>query len=152
MKTKLSTEFDLWKWNPDIEVPMGRWDTAHAQTIGTLGLGPCIGVAVYDPNSSRGYLSHAFGGDITVVKEMLARAKGEVDEVGDLDCWVSGGKIIPSPLKLSEQTRTNTLDLLQATGLNQVETLWVEDRNSCAVMTLDCLAGQCEVTYVNLSR
>ena len=128
---------------------MGQWDMATAQSIGTLGLGPCIGVAVYDPTYLRGYLSHAFADDLSVIETMLAKITDDTDEMINLDCWVSGGEVFPGCEQLCESARTDTLKLLGNIGLreNQTELLWVEDAG-CAIMTLDCLSGQCEVARV----
>lgn len=60
----------------EIKVGIAEWKVAHkpARLI-TLGLGSCVGIALYDPRSSIGGLAHIMLPDSTGFQDISRRAK-----------------------------------------------------------------------------
>lgn len=60
----------------EIKVGIAEWKAAHnpARLI-TLGLGSCVGIALYDPRSSIGGLAHIMLPDSTQFQDVSNRAK-----------------------------------------------------------------------------
>lgn len=146
--------YDPESFNPDIEVNMGEWKrVAGDQVIGTFGLGPCIGLAVYDPSEGVGFMAHTAAMELYTVRAMLDRVAKDGLQPDQLQAWLSGGDIIEfEGGSYYETIREDAHAILIARGLleKNIAMSWVEDEG-LADMTLDCGTGICTISHHDLS-
>ncbi|HLD57612.1 MAG TPA: hypothetical protein VJA47_04855 [archaeon] len=87
-----------------VDVGMGHYEVAEVPIVlSTRGLGPCIGIVIYDKISRRGYLAHSDGLDLTAVRKVVEIAtEGQGKRI--LRAVVSGGsKVDKIPERYSYQ-------------------------------------------------
>ncbi len=82
---------------PEIQVEMFRWDQAKGKgVLTTIGLGPCIGVSIYDPVFQHGFLGHFPAQTLMMdddFNKFLAAAKANISESNSPRVWIGGGEI-----------------------------------------------------------
>lgn len=81
-----------------LEVPMKSWEASdenHA-VLFTRGLGPCIGITIYDTAKKRGFMGHIANPnspeEFAVLEEMFAAVRSTGSDVKRLKVWVRGGQ------------------------------------------------------------
>lgn len=82
--------------NRVLEVPMKSWaasDESHT-VLFTHGLGPCIGLTVYDPATKKGFMGHIADPVLQqgMIEEMFDALKQDVSDPSKLKIWVRGGQ------------------------------------------------------------
>lgn len=82
-----------------VEVPQNQWAQSddNKGVLFTHGLGPCIGVTMYDPVTKKGFMAHAVqivNPEIGkgVLSEMVSAVRTVVDDTTRLKIWVRGGQ------------------------------------------------------------
>lgn len=149
-----------------IEIGM-EWEWAVAKgraELITEGLGPCIGIAAYDPKQKIGHMGHfpmpeASGWED--IDELLESIKGYSPSTKHLNLWLRGGSVDiepvkfeaePEPLEYSLESRKYMLERLIGTGISesQIDIEWSSSNESVS-MTLDCATGvlETEITYID---
>ena len=131
----------------DVLVEMGEWAQVHGeQVIGTQGLGPCIGLAIYDPTLHIGYMAHTLGSELGTIDTLLDHVSGQGCSVSDFKAWLGGAE-----LDTDEETSAYITDIregaiwrVQAAGIvaDQVEVTWLENSDEMMSMVLDCATGE----------
>ena len=57
----------------DVFVEMGEFKRASSpEIIGTIGLGPCIGIGLYDQNSKVGYVAHSMSMRVIFITRVIS--------------------------------------------------------------------------------
>lgn len=85
------------------EIPMKAWgasDGTHT-VLFTHGLGPCIGLTVYDPVTKKGFMGHIANPALEqgTLDEMFAAIRSTTEDTARLQIWVRGGQ---SDLNMTE--------------------------------------------------
>ncbi len=135
----------------EIEVKMFGWKTAESGSIlSTEGLGPCIGLLIYDPIRKKAGLGHwpaasSFAQSIrNKVNGFVSQADREV-----LKVYLRGGRInMGDEFDEGKKTdRKTVLDILRETGIDdsQIDTEWLGDSLQNAGMKINVDSG--EFTY-----
>ncbi|MDB5181874.1 MAG: hypothetical protein JWP13_637 [Candidatus Saccharibacteria bacterium] len=80
-----------------INVGMQGWEktTAESPIIQTHGLGPCIGIAIYNPADKVGHLAHIAtpGAEQQTIADFLSSATDNGAAAQNLQVWVRGGQV-----------------------------------------------------------
>ena len=130
----------------DVQVGMFEWNKAITpETIGTIGLGPCIGIAIYRPDSREGYIGHFVSpiDDSKKVEDMFSAAIDQCSTDG-VQVWVRGGNISGGleERELTKRGRTYIVDLLSKFCIAKADVLWNQDKNSIISLLLDTTEGR----------
>ena len=134
----------------DVNVDMGEWSFVYSgQSIATVGLGPCIGAAIYDPGSHVAYLAHTYGWDISPVVEMIDSITTQVVDVRALRAWLLGGCAIAELFDrvVTKNVRTKVEQQLTRLGVakNNIETIWIDNPDEAGSMLLFAATGECMI-------
>jgi hypothetical protein len=131
----------------DVWVEVMDWEKAFApQVIGTQGLGPCVGVAIYNAKLREGYVGHFAGhpAEAITVEEMVNEALLETSSPTELKAWVRGGSPDPGldgDYKDSKAIRVEITELFPKLGLIDVDIEWADSSDSSVDLVLDCSTG-----------
>lgn len=133
----------------DVRVEMGEWAEArHGQFMETVGLGPCVGLALYDPVSRTGYMAHTCGPETRTLIDLLDAAAKDISQVSRLRVWIGGGQLncgdaVPDDACHSS-IREDVLSLLTEFGIRpkNLAVDWVDNPNQMAHIFLDCRTGE----------
>lgn len=136
---------------PLYEVEIDEWREATEGILATTEMGPCVGVAIYDPINRIGYLGHFESPMITssFVTDMLEAIPDEVNK-NSLRVWVGGGAPFDRRLQVqqsvedySEGNQRAAAELLTQFGIreDQIETHWLSSGEG-VIMLLDIDKGQ----------
>lgn len=139
----------------DVAVDLGEWSQASGdETIGSFGVGPCIALAVYNPDTHEGFVGHSFGNGEYTLEDMLKSISDRVQDPGRLQAWLTGGEIIPFPGEdedYEDVTRENAVKLLWEHGIpdNKIRESWVDggENDNAADIVLDCSTGTCTIAH-----
>jgi chemotaxis receptor (MCP) glutamine deamidase CheD len=150
-----------------ISVGLGEWREGHdGDKLITERLGPCIGIAIYEPASKKGFLLHEPSPEeVRGTYEKFEDRLREVfsDQPGSfsrMQAWLSGGSdlfvaaINPEAAELVAQSRQFVEEAMQYIGIprESIHINWAADYIS-AGMALDCTTGSCEISFsTSLSR
>lgn len=137
----------------DIRIDQGQWvPTYNGESIGTEGLGPCIGLAVFNRRTRAGYMAHTVGFVTTAVDEMLDKIAAETEDRTDLLAWPAGGETSVAREETLE-AREHTLQSLAELGIppENIKEEWGENPDEMIHMVLDTTTGQCYVTREDAS-
>jgi hypothetical protein len=137
-------------YESDIKVEMGEWATARdGQFMETVGLGPCVGLALYDPASRVGYMAHTCGPEIRTIIELLDAAAMDIATATKIKAWLSGGQLdcehdVPGEPVYYPTIREDILALLSGFGIQtkNLQVNWVDDLNQMAHICLDSGTGE----------
>ncbi|HSH55497.1 MAG TPA: hypothetical protein VK983_01565 [Candidatus Limnocylindrales bacterium] len=133
-----------------IEVNMGEFASASdGEILLTDGLGPCIGLAIHDPETSKGYLAHSFGLSMYEIEQAANQATAESADPSKLNAWLSGGAITEptkEDIESTKEHRKNTVDYLVRTGFmrEQIQLSWT-DSDAVSKMELRTVTGDCDI-------
>jgi len=141
---------------------MGEWREGQAGDILiTRDLGPCIGIAIYEPLTKKGFLLHEplpeDGGTYERFEDRLRQVFQ--DQPGSFErtrAWLSGGsgpsaaRIRPGAEDLVAENRRFVEEAMSDLGIppESVRVAWTPDVNHSAEMTLDCSTGTCEINFL----
>lgn len=133
-----------------IDVDIDEWEKAQGDSIlETRGLGPCIGIASYDPISRTGHLLHAANPDSSpdLLDEFFDSIKETAHDPSQVVFYVRGGHAFQiDETELSEGSRQVTYERLREFGgmalFADVE--WTENPEGVVDMRLDTLTGSFE--------
>ncbi len=126
-----------------------EWKLAKApDIIETTGLGPCIGVIVFDPNSHQALAGHFTDPRVDNLSGMLDEARQRFADPGALRIYIGGGA--PNPYDAPHYTddkakRAFVKQLLRTRGF-QPEQVTIRYHNSddTTVLRLDTSTGEVE--------
>lgn len=129
----------------DILVGIAEWRKASApQTIGTLGLGPCLGVGLYIPAARDGYMGHfvAPASASQEIEEMFDDALTQSTRPSLLRGWARGGGVDPNlGLEHARASRDYVVDLFAQAGIARVDVKWSASSDNAVDMILACGRG-----------
>lgn len=129
----------------DVLVEQGEWRKASAtQTIGTLRLGPCLGVGLYIPKAKDGYVGHfvAPASAPQEINEMFSDALAQTNRPDLLRGWARGGGVDPSVgLEYAQESRNYVVDLFAQAGIVKADVEWSESAENVMNMILACSNG-----------
>lgn len=150
----MTYEYDPNSVEVDVEVEMGDWEQAASpQLIGTYGLGPCVGLALYSPAEQAGFLAHTMGRELLTVTDMLEKVSARGFESASLRAWLSGGgrTMELDGGKYYEEIRQDAVGLLTNIGIvkRNIEEIWVGDDQSADII-LDCSTGVCSIDFFSM--
>jgi hypothetical protein len=138
---------EVYPEHADILVDMMDWEKASApQIIGTEGLGPCVGVALFNASLQEGYVVHFAGhpSEARTVEEMVSEALLGTSSPAELKAWVRGGSPNPGEdgdYKDTKAVRVAITELLPRLGLTDVDIEWADSTDSSVSLVLDCSNG-----------
>lgn len=142
-----------------IEVDWGTWEWGEdTEILSTEGLGPCIGVAIYDVVAKIGHLAHVFPNQLSqngLLRPFMNSVQHRTTGPPNLRGWIVGGATA------EPESAWHSHDLaLRQSALGQLARLGVSDENmtiawnddaALAVsMALDCGRGECDVSAYSL--
>jgi len=145
-----------------ILVRMGEWrEGADGDILVTNNLGSCIGIAIYEPISKKGFLLHEpLPEDGPGTYERFEDRLRQVfsDHPGSFErmrAWLAGGSdllasaITPGSEELVAQNRKFVEEAMRDIGIpaGSVEVSWTPESNLSASMTLDCSKGVCDIDF-----
>jgi hypothetical protein len=129
-----------------IDVDMGSWSSASGRTVlRTVGLGPCIGVATFDPATGRGHLGHFMSGDGPRFEEFMESVTA-VRNMRRVRAWARGGQIVPGIPEMKGyalESRRNVERALASSGIRRMNTdvAWTRNPDESTHMLLNCATG-----------
>jgi hypothetical protein len=142
-------------------VRMGEWrEGGQGDVLYTQNLGPCIGVAIYEPLSKKGFLLHE---PLPEDDGTYARFEDRLRQVFEhqpgsfegMRVWLSGSSsqlysaISPGSLPKFADTRRFTEEAMLDLGIppESVTVSWTPVGYISASMELDCSSGQCHIEF-----
>jgi hypothetical protein len=134
-------------------IRMSEWATAQGEgVLEADGIGPCVGLAIYDYDTHTGYLGHfedAYREDSpSALDEMIEAAKGRGHDPASLQAWMGGGHLDPDDPEGSRERRDADqavcLAKLGELGIYEVEIGWVNPDEALSI-TLNCATGECQL-------
>ena len=153
-------------------VHMGEWKEGQGDTILEAHLGPCIGVAIYEPGSKRGFLVHdpspqESASNYQNLEDHLRLVFRDQPEAFErMQAWLSGGSPIlatawaagseglleeySQPMAdAMEENKAFVVEGMEIIGIppEAVHTSWTPDDQLKAVLSLDCATGNCTVSF-----
>lgn len=150
----MSSPNDEPKLEPII-VPMWGVESAQGEaTLETCKLGPCVGIAIYEPNSQTGFMAHIpnpeLPGSVYEVLEnrLITNFKEEADFVR-MKAWLGGAKALGVEQAHIDRVRQWVVDALLDMGLlhESIYAQWLGDDHLSGGMRLDCSNGNLEYFY-----
>lgn len=136
-------------YDTDVRVEMGEWAEGHqGQFMETIGLGPCIGLAMYDPMRKIGYMAHTCGPETSTIIDLLDVAAENILNISRIKVWLSGGQLDLKDLGPDDtyysSIREDVLSLLTGFGIKpkNLTVAWVNNSNQMAHIFLDCGTGK----------
>jgi chemotaxis receptor (MCP) glutamine deamidase CheD len=150
--TQSRISYDKPSLPPAVEV---AWDDfgkgTRLDTLITSGIGPCIGLAVYEPETKRGYLGHAdMYSSSNVFGEMLKNIIEGGSDVNKLRCWLRGGVPILESPKSTTVFRERVIARVLSSGIKEenISIEWNEDEDVILNMELDCRKGEVRLAEI----
>ncbi len=132
----------------DIEVDQGEWKIATPpNSIETTGLGPCVGIIVYDPELKKAMCGH-FTWPEHGLNEMLNEAAKIFPDKNRLKIYVGGRN--PSdddpPYTFTKAKREYVKNSLASHGFqnSQITIKWSDSSSEITVMRIDPSVGEIE--------
>ncbi|MEO8863036.1 MAG: hypothetical protein ABI354_01805, partial [Candidatus Saccharimonadales bacterium] len=136
-------------------VDMFEWRKATGpQTIGTIGLGPCVGVVLYSDTRKEGHVGHFVAPHIDAidVEEMVESAL-EGGELSELTVWVRGGSIdteyAEEGLDYHQETEDYLMALFARKGVTTLDMQLNLSPEISVDLVLDCETGTFKCTEEN---
>lgn len=89
------------------EVAMKGWeasDESHT-VLFTHGLGPCIGITIFDPATKRGFMGHIANPalEAATLDDMFAAVRSNVQDPSILRVWIRGGQTDEAMAKSAQE-------------------------------------------------
>ena len=128
----------------DIEVGMGECCEGRGdRLIKTGGLGPCIGVAIYDPFEKKGYIAHTMGAESATIANLSAKLAVKIKNAAKLKVWISGGEISDED-EYYPNFREDVVSLITELGVrsDNIEIKWINIHGQWGNLTLNCGTGE----------
>jgi chemotaxis receptor (MCP) glutamine deamidase CheD len=145
MANRENLELTSENWDrSDIEVGMGEWAEARdGRIIKTGGLGPCIGVAIYDPIEKSGYIAHTMGAEIETVIDLSIKLAEKIKNTAKLKVWISGGEISDED-EYYPEFREDVTNMILGLGVirDNIEIKWIDNHGQWGNLTIDCGTGE----------
>ncbi len=144
-----------------ILVPMWGVESARGEVVlETRNLGPCVGIAIYEPQSLTGFLAHIPnpelpGSEYYNLEGRLIQEFIRTPAVFEnMRAWLAGGKTIAGYEEHNQKMRQWVLDGLVLMGIPQeaISARWTGDEAVSAGMKLNCADGTCEIFYDNYTE
>ncbi|MDQ3123762.1 MAG: hypothetical protein M3Q14_03720 [bacterium] len=145
------------QYNPpqeSIEVSQDEWvAAAQGEYLTTEGIGPCIGLAIYDPVSKVGYLGHFAAVSISPepFKNMLQTAISEAERPDLMRVHISGGLKMPllegeNPINITSLSDRSYALLCIGRHFEEAQVVirWLEGEE-VGTMEIDCATGVCDI-------
>jgi len=85
------------------------------EVVSTRGLGPCIGIAIYDKNTKSGYIGYGISGSYQTIENTIAMALDDYGNPEGLHVVVAGAN---KPFKKDKLNISNEYILLNASNKN----------------------------------
>lgn len=130
-----------------IEVDIGEWKITKAPNIiETTGLGPCVGVIVYDPETKQAMVGHFVDPRVDNLQSMLDEAVQRFPNKERLQVYVGGQA--PSPHHAPHYTeekakRAFVKKQLESHGFqNSQATIRWQDSNQNTILSIDTASGK----------
>lgn len=123
-----------------------EWKSAKSpEIIGTTGLGPCLGVILYDPETKQAMVGH-FDMPEALVPKMLKEVETMFPDKSRVKIWLGGNQPIVEiedwDLKIKEQ-RKKFKDFFLSNGFSENNvTAKYQDSNEVTSMRIDTATGQ----------
>jgi chemotaxis receptor (MCP) glutamine deamidase CheD len=142
----MSKETGVDPFTADILVEQMEWEKASSpQTIGTVGLGPCIGITLYNSQTKSGFVGHFVDprGESIYVEEMVTEALAKTNP-NKITAWVRGGSIDPETddVNLCKATRNFVSTMLTQLGITKTDIQWTQSSQNVVDLILDCKTGK----------
>lgn len=136
----------------DIEVEMDSWGEASTpDVIGTDGLGPCVGVIIYDHRRKHAIVAHLMAPSFGLPQEFVDAVQERYPDKSGLKVYL-GGAEPASELGIEEieKDRTATIEGFKRIGFkeNQISKKWAAPKTMTG-MAIDTKTGK--VTYKSIS-
>jgi len=142
-------------------VRMGEWREGEAGDILISGkLGPCVGIAIYEPASKKGFLLHEplpEDGPGTYERFEDRLRDVFINQPGSfarMRAWLSGGSdlmvsAMPEAAEFIVQNRQFVERAMHDIGIpdESIHVEWTPELNLSATMTLDCSNGTCAIDF-----
>lgn len=133
----------------EINVGVGEMTKAYSPDIlRTEGLGPCIGVAFYDPVTKSGYLMHALSG--TSLESRIEDIKKDYGNLTRLRVFVTGNCLSLSLYPEAEQEKDKLSDRYYVERIigkyfnrKRTKIQWLPDHH-CGELSLNISTGKFE--------
>lgn len=116
---------------PSVDVHQGQWDLLAGEgIIETGGLGPCMGVSVYDPDTRKAFLEHVQPVSVPINTEVIVANFPDLKRVR---VWL-GGAVVNRETAYNEKAREDVVDMLISLGVarSQIRTAWLDSDTEIA--------------------
>lgn len=146
-------EQDYHPTGTDIVVEQGEWAVAtQGEALFTAALGPCIGIALYDPVTSTGYLAHMDGAFLDEAETIAQAAVSQSADISLIKVWLTGALTMPESKSLTIEARSTIVRQLTGLGLAEanITTEWLQNPDEAASVLLDTLTGQCNIIFTSM--
>lgn len=120
----------------------------------TDGLGPCTGLAIFDPESRTGHLGHTvMPHEDNLFDDMIQSALDLQEDPSKWKVWIRGSAINRIILEddpefdyeaYHQESRNYLLGQLSKAGVTEIDVEW-SDPDDVVSMRLDCNKGICEI-------
>lgn len=145
MPSRRKQSGELHPEDADVLVEQGEWrKTSAPQTIGTLRLGPCLGVGLYIPGAKDGYVGHfvAPAAAPQEIDEMFDDALTQTNRPDLVRGWGRGGGVDPNVgLEYALASRNYVVDLFAQAGIVNVDVEWSDSAENAVSIILACRNG-----------
>jgi hypothetical protein len=140
------------------EIEQGTWDyfrkEGYPEDVEALGLGPCTGVIIFDPQSGDVYGTHLTSPDVhdrAILDEMLDAARQAFVGLPNIQIWVSGCcEIHGLTAYVPSAIREHVEAVVRGAFPNaQLDFRWPARGVSSVNMALDQDSGICHIEFSN---
>ena len=130
-------------WNK-MQVEMSTWEYAGApEILETQGLGPCMGIAIYDPQTKSGYLAHLVSPiSTTHWQELMGDVSSSFPNLSELEVTLAGACIED---ETDIGNREYVFDDLTERGFRKIREAFNDNINGCVDLVLYLSSGRIEI-------
>ncbi|MFZ2522489.1 MAG: hypothetical protein WAX44_03210 [Minisyncoccia bacterium] len=124
-----------------------KWKLIESGQFGaTTGLGPCVGVILYDPDTKRAFVGHFIDPRIKYFEDMLTEAKKLFGDLKKVKVYVGGGAFNPDDapdFTDDKEIRRFVEDKLAENGFQDLKINYHNSTDS-TVLSIDTKTGNVE--------
>jgi hypothetical protein len=132
----------------NVEINEWVYDTAP-EILETIGLGPCMGIAIYDQRTQSGYLAHLVSPKATKHwNEFMAEVSNRFSDLSKLEVTLAGACIEDED---DVGNREYVLEDLERRGFKKINTEFNDDLCYCADLVLYLNNGELEIEHTDLN-
>jgi chemotaxis receptor (MCP) glutamine deamidase CheD len=142
---------------------MGEWREGQDDSVlETRNLGPCIGIAIYELRSKKGFLGHIplpqdlYSAYNELEDHLRVVFADQPDSFSRMKAWLSGGSsllasaITPGTVGFIKENQDFVASALTDIGIpkESVQVSWTPENHLSANMSLNCATGTCQIDFI----